>query len=314
MRDRLKSLFQTVHDRLRGPLSRVWSAPRAGAPAVTSTTPPLDELNERFHAAYGREREAAHSEGPVFVVVADQLILFRAEERHAFSFSPRAFHVIKSVAHVPVLLYTLWRQPEAITHGVIRQLRGRISATQDDISREELQQSTRAELRAVLAACAELIDAADDDGPSVVQRDAFAEALRGPLLRLVHEATELQLAALHAHTQRALAMLSQAEKEQLHVVVAGDHQARVRSLPMQYFQKQLAHLHGADQRLTYAEGVRDERGALQLVGTQRVDRELARAFFGNERRMQRDILGDAAEEILASFDMGGASSPGAPDT
>jgi len=34
------------------------------------------------------------------------------------------------------------------------------------------------------------------------------------------------------------------------------------------------------------------------VGRLRVDRAIARAFFGDSRRLQRDILGDAAQRLL----------------
>ena len=43
----------------------------------------------------------------------------------------------------------------------------------------------------------------------------------------------------------------------------------------------------------------DEASALALIGTRRLDRTVARAFFGDARRLQRDLLGDAAHELLA---------------
>ena len=70
---------------------------------------------------------------------------------------------------------------------------------------------------------------------------------------------------------------------------------------MQYFRKRFAEPSGVETHVTYAEGVRDERAALALVATQRLDRSVALAFFGDEKRLQRDILGDAAERQLGSF-------------
>ena len=87
------------------------------------------------------------------------------------------------------------------------------------------------------------------------------------------------------------------------MVVAGDHQARARSLPMQYFKKLLGERSGEERRVTYAEGVRDERAAFELVGAQRLERCMARAFFGEEKRLQRDILGDAAALELEGLDL-----------
>jgi hypothetical protein len=63
---------------------------------------------------------------------------------------------------------------------------------------------------------------------------------------------------------------------------------------MQYF---LRRLH--EDRVTYAEGVDNEQGALALVGIRRLDSTLASAFFDDPKRMQRDLLGDSAEQRLA---------------
>ena len=82
-------------------------------------------------------------------------------------------------------------------------------------------------------------------------------------------------------------------------MVTGDHQARTRSLGMQYFCRRLDEPADSEHRVTYAEGVSDEQSALALVGTRRLDRAVARAFFGDPQRLQRDILGDAAHALLA---------------
>ncbi|HEU4535405.1 MAG TPA: hypothetical protein VFS00_14855, partial [Polyangiaceae bacterium] len=74
-----------------------------------------------------------------------------------------------------------------------------------------------------------------------------------------------------------------------------------RSLAMQYFQKLLGEAPGEERHVTYAEGVSDEAGALALAGTRRLDRAIAGAFFGEPRRLQRDVLGDAARERLRDF-------------
>ena len=81
-----------------------------------------------------------------------------------------------------------------------------------------------------------------------------------------------------------------------------DHQARARSLGMQYFQKRLGEPPGAEERVSYAEGVADAEEALALVGTRRADRAIASAFFGDPHRLQRDVLGDAVRR--AHFGIG----------
>jgi hypothetical protein len=40
-----------------------------------------------------------------------------------------------------------------------------------------------------------------------------------------------------------------------------------------------------------------------LLGTKALDRAIAKAFFGDPMRMQRDLLGDAAHAILEARDL-----------
>jgi hypothetical protein len=43
--------------------------------------------------------------------------------------------------------------------------------------------------------------------------------------------------------------------------------------------------------------------ALALVGTRRMDIEIATAFFGDAKHLQRDVLGDAVEELLSQTEL-----------
>jgi hypothetical protein len=65
---------------------------------------------------------------------------------------------------------------------------------------------------------------------------------------------------------------------------------------MQYFQARLGA--SAEARVAYAEGITEEVEALALVGNRRFDAVLARAFFGDPKRLQRDVLGDAVRDRL----------------
>lgn len=301
---RTREALEALVARLSALLSAVRSRPKTAAPPFAKVDGPLDAVNDDFHGTYGEARHDAKYDGPVFVVVADELIVFQRGQRSAHSFSPRAFHVIKSVAHAPVALYALFQRSQPPTRARLDEARERVVAalasTLDD--RQGFSEPTRTELEVVLRSCLELIDHTAEAGQAE-RLAAFAQETGPRLLRLAQEATRLQLDALHQHTEQALQALSVDDRAELQVVVAGDHQARVRSLAMQYFHKRFADRPDADARVSYAEGVSDEHGALELVGTQRLDRTLARAFFGEEQRLQRDILGDAAEQQLHSFEV-----------
>lgn len=292
---RLRTRLDALRTRLRG-------GARAVPPPRAQLGGALDAVNDGFHDEYARARAVAHREAPVFILLADSLVVLRGDERTAYDFSPRAFHVLKSLAHVPIAIYaSLESAAHAGTTDTLRRLaalRVQIVESQAALASETgLPPPARADCNALLDASLAYLDRGAPTG----QREAFAAALREPLLRLLRAATALQLEALHAHVQAALAPLSADERAALHVVVTGDHQARVRSIGMQYFRKLLGEPDDHERRVTYAEGVADEQSALALVGTRRLDRALAKAFFGEERRLQRDLLGDAAQDLLQSF-------------
>lgn len=306
----LRQLGERLAARLKGLRGR----PSREAPSRAEVGGPLDAVNDDFHDNYQVARTRARREVPVFVVLADDLVLFHDDRRIAWSFSPRAFHVIKSVVHGPVALYAAFEREEGAQLDPMQA--HRLSALREkvecagarlDQDAAGLDTQTRDDLRGVLDACLELLRMPYREATR--QRlDDFARALGPTLLRLADVATQLQLDALHLHVEEALRALPAAALRDLQVVVAGDHQARARSLAMQYFQKRLGEPPEAERRVTYAEGVSDERAALALVGTRELDRTLARAFFGEERRLQRDVLGDSARERLAKLEVQGIGS------
>ncbi|MEY4509724.1 MAG: hypothetical protein RLZZ450_1846, partial [Pseudomonadota bacterium] len=301
------SLRRQVHratTALGDQLSKLWSRPRSSAPPRTQVSPPLDALNDQFHDSYGESRHEARRKVPVFVILGDELITFHRDERTVRSFAPRSFHVIKSVAHAPLAVFATL-EPQT-THDVHEWPAERLEAAREQLAQaldrlgadtSQLLERTQGDLRTVLQTCVDFLDRL----PARVSPDeltAFARLLGPLLMRITDDATQLQLDALHAHVEEALHTLSKQDRKVLQVVVAGDHQARERSLAMQYFQLRLRERPGVEQRVTYAEGVSDEQGALALVGTRRLDHAIGRAFFQDAYRLQRDILGDAAHARL----------------
>jgi hypothetical protein len=67
---------------------------------------------------------------------------------------------------------------------------------------------------------------------------------------------------------------------------------------MQYFENLLNEPPGTETRLSYGEGLTTVEEAVALVGTRKLDEATAVAFFGSRRRLQHDVLGDAAKEEL----------------
>jgi hypothetical protein len=267
----------------------------------------MKTVNDAFHASYDAARVEISQEAVLLVVTVDALVVCRRDSEKTFPLPHGEFHAIKAIAHAPVGVYAALQAtgdgklgaPARKTLSTLQEgaratldgLEGRADAFAGDA--RDLLQRTLTYVEAVLVrdrvACAHL--------------EAFARDCGDLLLRLTMHATRAQLGALDAATRSALEMVSHDERGALHVVVTGDHQARTRSLAMQYFRKRLGERDGAEVRVMYGEGISTTAEARALVGTCRLNRQIAAAFFGDPARLQRDVLGDAAESLLAETNL-----------
>ncbi len=263
----------------------------------------LDDVNERFHIHYDAARDEAKLEAPVFVVCADVLTVFRGTERTNHPFSPPIYHVIKSVAHAPVALFAAFQRQE-IDAKRLDALAARVKQSLAELEREHpVTDDVVDDLRAILCSTLAFAEQSTKTRPTTGALKAFG-AEQGPLLlRLTEAATRVELKALDECVEQELAKLTKDERARLEVVVTGDHQARNRSLGMQYFQKRFGEEPGAEERVAYGEGIEDADEAHALVGTRRLDNAVADAFFGDPKRLQRDVLGDAVHALLAKSDL-----------
>ena len=73
--------------------------------------------------------------------------------------------------------------------------------------------------------------------------------------------------------------------------------AREGEIAMQYFEKLFGEREGL--RLVFAEELWDEPSELRLLATHVLDASVGEGFFGDARRMHRDLLADAAAQVLA---------------
>ena len=265
----------------------------------------LDGANESFHRAYDDARRREAEQGAILVVLADSLHLHRGNEVRNRIIAPALFIQIKGAAHLPIGVYaSLYDRTDrpldastarALAH--VRDVSEKGASSFEGAADDE--EGDGDALRETLRKTARFATVVlDEDRVTRASLEAFAREI-GPLVhRLTLYATRVQLDALDAAVEELLAPFSAAERDALHVVVTGDHQARARSLGMQYFQKRLGEEAGAEMRVTYAEGVTSAEEAVALVGKQRLDRAIALAVFGDANRLQRDVLGDAAKELL----------------
>jgi hypothetical protein len=260
----------------------------------------VESANSRFHEMYTEALRDEGLEGPVLVVLADELVLLKSGDRVCRAITPDAFRVIKAVAHVAVGAFTAGHSlGDAHLGEESKRVFERFHKEIADLRASLASFFERPDKPGVLNNLTHLLSLAEsylgrvlDDGRGDADLlHAFALDAGPAMLRCTDDATRIQLAALHEHASSLLAQLEPRELDSLQVVVVGDHQARVRCLSMQYFEKRLG--------VTYGEGISNIDEAVRLVGTRRLDRVIAKAFFGDPRRLQRDILGDAAHRLLS---------------
>lgn len=259
----------------------------------------LDAGNRVFHEAYRGARDGVRHQAPILVVLSDELALHYQGQRRAWPYSQPAFALAKSAAHIAVALFSLTcvevgpAQREAGVRGLCEHIAAALDTPGGPSS-----SPLRSEIQALLERCLGFARVASEQAPAEELRAEFAGDVGPRILRITELATDEQIAGLHAAAEAAWQALAPADQGELQVVVVGDHQARARNLGMQYFTRRFNERPGADLRVTYGENIDDEEEAISLVATRRLDKRIARAFFGDENRLQRDVLGDAAQRCL----------------
>ena len=262
-----------------------------------------DRVNQRFHDGYDTARAEAELIAPVLLVLADSIVCLCDGEREERPLAPPAFHLLKSVVHGPVALFVLLHPLsgplDATTLRQLSSLRTSLAA----VSLSDLSADIVANLQGLVDGSLAFVDQVlkTHDVNSAALHD-FAQAMGPLLLRSTADATGIQLQALDSAVSHLVAHFTPTQEAAYQVIVTGDHQARRRSLPMQYFGKRFGD--HSEERVLYAEGITDEKEALALIGIHRLDEHIAAAFFGDKKRLQRDVLGDAAAAQLQSFGQG----------
>jgi hypothetical protein len=264
---------------------------------------PLLTLNKAFRVAYAQARaQARDGARPVILVSGDDLILLRDSGRSEVEVIPPLYHTLKTVAHVPLALYVMLvndqeRPLDEDRLDGLRRYRGLILKAREHL-KDRLPAVLLDRQETVLSESLAFLDRVLEQ--KRVEKDDLAAFTRstGPLLLAnADAAARAQIDTMSSQVTAWQSAMTPAERRNLRVVVMGSHTPRVGNLAMQYFARVLGEP-ADDRRLIYAEAVSDEKRALDLLGTCVLDTGVGAAFFGDPRRMHRDLLADAAEEYL----------------
>jgi len=252
---------------------------------------PLARLNQAARTSYAeaRGRALAHA-GPVIWAGTDKMVLLRAGARDEASAIPPGYHELKSVAHVALGLHGLLADghPDPAR---LRELRQAIEGASPALQQFPPEQAARQ--REILSSALALLD-----GPHAPADLASWERKVAPLLLAnAYDAARAQLELVDKAVRAWRAKLTEAEWSGLHVIVVGAHMAREGELKMQYFARLLGEP-AEGGRLVFAEALWTEPQGLELLGTHLLDGAVGAAFFGDARRMHRDLLAEAAEKLV----------------
>lgn len=264
----------------------------------------LADLNAAFRTHYAEARRATLArESLVLVIAFDRAIVLHNGARIEEPFTPPVYDRVKAVAHVPLALYVLtarWGDDALPAEAVeiLKAYRAKVSTARDELAALELSSASLARQYAIIDAALSEVDrtlaAGHYDRRSVA---SLCRALLPSILDNVRDAARAQLDGLDSVAQRWRATVGEERWREAKVVVLGVRQARVDNLQFAYFRRTFGE-DAVNRRLFYAEGLFTEELGLDLLGTILLDRGVSMAFFGNETRMERDLLGDAASAYL----------------
>lgn len=261
----------------------------AGAPPNPASSDPLAELNLAARAAYAEARQRALANaGPVLIVGPARITLLHDGARSEFELRPARYDDLKAIDHFALGLHALHFQaaPDLARVADLRAMAAKALAALDGRGLTPAQLERQREIvRLPLS----------PDGAQGLA--AWERAVAPLLLANALDAVRAEVADIDAAMAAVRRALGTGELARLHVIVVGAHMAREGEVAMQYFEKLLGQREGL--RLVFAEGLWDEQSELQLLATHLVDASVGEGFFGDARRMHRDLLADAAAQVLA---------------
>ena len=280
-----------------------------GACASSPQAPVLaggKSANQAFIGLYDSARTRANRTVPLAVLALPQalVVVRHGQITERLAATTPAYTALKEVSHLVLALFlAAWNTSPADAAEQTAAYAPHVEALSKGLAESAIPEADHERQRQLLAAARELIrEAAANGGITQDRLTRWAREVSAALLENAYDAARSQLKLINREMTRLVQSMSNEEKTDFVVVVGSSHQARENNIQMLYFQTLLGP--GAtvnDHRLLYAESVYDAKNALDLLGTHVLDRAIASAFFASPNRMQKDLLGNAAERIIPTL-------------
>ena len=272
---------------------------------------PFAAINVSFHVTYTRLVEQVLAQlgdsVPVVVVIGDDATLLCNDREQREQVIPARYHELKALAHLAfgVQLTLMANGRGQLTELTANELHEKRTQIRDAHAAANSAYSTPM-VTNMLEAPAELLCRARSLADKVLQEGVVDfERLHEQIRELASHALEtaqlavgIELEQLHALLTRWRNKLGEPRWAGLYVVICGAHQPRYREATCQYFGQLLHQPEGyaaeREDRLVYGEGLCDVNAALDLLARHIVDQRASNLLFADRRRLQEDLLADAA--------------------
>jgi hypothetical protein len=283
----------------------------AAAQDLSPPNEPFAAFNAGFHESYTRLVEQVLAQlgdsVPVLVLIGDDATLLCDGGEKREQVIPARYHELKAIGHLAFGIQLTLMTNESghltdLTANELHQKRAQIREAQAAVNAWSACASSSAIMKApaeLLCRARTLVDRVLAEG--VVDFERLGEhirALAAHALETAQLAVCIELEQLHALLGRWRNDLGERRWAGLYVVICGAHQPRYREAACQYFGRLLHEADGSaaeqEDRLVYAEGLCDVDAAVDLLARHIVDQRASNILFGNRRRLQEDLLADAA--------------------
>jgi hypothetical protein len=247
--------------------------------------------------------DALSKVGPLIIVEGNKVVLQRNGQRTEAEILPPMYLSLKAIAHIPLAVFLVFEQlgNDQLTDARVEELQGYrklILAARESLGQRGFTDVQLERQRKIVNESLNFFDSVIQKksvGPT--ELDGFTKRMSALVLTNADEAAKAELDILHSNATKWRQTMSADEWKNLHVVIISAHMPRDGELSMQYFQRLLDEpVEG--RKIIFAEGLWEEKNALDLLGTHLVDGKAGEAFFGEFLRMHRDLLSDAAKKYI----------------
>lgn len=273
----------------------------------------INDLNDAFHHNYRLAIQKNHEslgrrDTPAIIVSGDHVTLFYDRKQEMVSIIPALYQKVKSISHVSFGIFVTLANngygPLAegaradLTHQL--DLINRALAILDEL---DIPSEFVALQRGTLNTAADIVNDVLESGVVEEARvKAFGQVSAPLYLDNAAFAARLELDELHHIITNWREQMGPEDWQNVYVVICAAHQARYRETTKQYFQKLFHENVGADvnyeNRVIYAEHIRDNEAALDLLARHLLDQKASVALFGDRTRLQEDLMSDGAADYL----------------